>query len=109
MSEKRVEKNHRTKEEKLRIIEECQKNGVTVTCNKYGIFPSSYYTWLRKYKQMGTEGLIHGMTREQQKEIRRLERENQKLRNVIAQQQLESAMKDELLKKKYQDQKRGKL
>ena len=57
---------------------------------------------------MGPEGFIHGMTVEQQKEIRRLEKENQRLRNVVAQQQLESAMKDELLKKKYQEQRRGK-
>jgi len=109
MSEKRTEKIHRTKAEKLRIIEECQKNGITETCKKYGIYPSSYYSWVRKHKLMGPEGLTHGMTREQQKEIRQLEKENQQLRNVIAQQQLESAMKDELLKKKYQHQRRGKL
>jgi putative transposase len=108
MSEERKPKVHRTKEEKLQIIEECKKEGITATCKKYGIYPATYYDWVEKLKEMGSDGFRHGMKPEQLKEIRRLEKENQKLRNVIAQQQLESAMKDELLKKKYADRRRGK-
>ncbi|MBK7968561.1 MAG: transposase [Bacteroidetes bacterium] len=101
MSEGKKAKVHRTKEEKLRIINEVQKSGLSVTCTKYGIYPASYYQWVAKLKEMGESGLQHGMTKEHLKEIRRLQKENDALRNLVADQQLESRMKDELLKKKY--------
>ena len=50
---------------------------------------------------MGPEGLRHGMTPDHLKEIRRLEKENERLKQLVAEQQLESKLKDELLKKKY--------
>ena len=46
MSEMKKQKVHRSKEEKLQIIEEAQKNGITVTCTKYGIYPATYYQWV---------------------------------------------------------------
>jgi putative transposase len=101
MSEEKKTKVHRSKEEKLRIIEEAKRNGVSVTCKKYGIYPTSYYQWVEKLQEMGEKGLQHGMTKEHLKEIRRLQKENDQLRKLIADQQLESMMKDELLKKKY--------
>jgi putative transposase len=100
MSEGKKAKVHRTKEEKLRIIEEAQKQGVTVTCAKYGIDPGSYYQWVEKYREMGEKGLQHGMNKDHLKEIRRLQKENDRLRKLVAEQQLESMLKDELLKKK---------
>ena len=39
--------------------------------------------------------------RDSLKEIRRLEKQNQQLKQLLAEQQLESKLKDELLKKKY--------
>jgi putative transposase len=108
MSEPRKPKVHRTKEEKLRIMQECQKHGVVVVCKKYGIYPATYYSWVRKFKSMGAEGLQHGMTKEYLKEIRRLERENARLKDLVVQKELESSMKGELLKKKYAPKKFGK-
>ena len=102
MSTQRKAKIHRTKEEKMKIISEARKAGVTKTCVKYGIFPASYYSWVKKLGAMGEEGLSHGMTKEHLKEIKRLQKENDRLRNLLVQQQLESSMKDELIKKKYQ-------
>ena len=101
MSEARKTKVHRSKAEKLRIIDEAKSQGVTATCAKYGIYPATYYRWIEKIKQMGADGLRHGMTKEHLAEIRRLQSENDRLRKLVAQQQLESMMKDELLKKKY--------
>jgi putative transposase len=103
----RKPKVHRTKEEKLKIISEARKEGITQICEKYGIFPSTYYTWVKKLESMGLDGLQHGMTKEHLKEIRRLQKENDRLRNLVVQHQLESSMKDELLKKKYQHRKPG--
>lgn len=105
MSTQRKSKIRRTKEEKLKIISEVKRDGVTAVCEKYGIFPSTYYTWAKKLNSMGIEGLQHGMTKEHLKEIKRLQKENDRLRNLLVQQQLESSLKDELLKKKYLNQK----
>lgn len=104
MSEGKQTKVHRTKEEKLRIIAEANKHGVTATCAKYGVYPASYYQWVEKLKDLGEKGLEHGMTKAHLKEIRRLQKENDELRKLVADQQLESRMKDELLKKKYAGQ-----
>lgn len=101
MTEPRTSKIKRSKEEKLLILQEGKKNGVVETCRKYGIYPSSYYQWSRKYESMGTKGLEHGMTPEHIKEIKRLQKENDQLKKLLAEQQLESALKDDLLKKKY--------
>jgi putative transposase len=50
---------------------------------------------------MGEEGFAHGMTPEQLKRIRELEKENKLLKEIVIQKELESKLKDELLKKKW--------
>ncbi len=96
-----VQKRKFTKEEKQRIVKEAQSNGVTSTLDKYGVYPSTYYSWKKKLDTMGEKGLSHGMTPAHLKEIRRLEKENQLLKEIIAEKELESKLKDDLLKKKY--------
>jgi len=51
---------------------------------------------------MGAEGFTHGMPPDQLKEIKRLRKENQRLKDLLIEKELESKLKDELLKKKYQ-------
>lgn len=90
-----------SKEEKLRILKEAQENGVTTTLDKHGIYPATYYSWKRKYEEMGEAGFRHGMTTKHLKEIRRLEKENNTLKKLLAEKELEGHLKMELLKKKY--------
>ena len=90
-----------TKAEKLKILEEAKSQGVSATLDKYGVYPSTYYSWRKKLDSMGEKGLSHGMTPAHLKEIRRLEKENQLLKQIIAEKELESKLKDDLLKKKY--------
>ena len=80
-----------------------------VTLEKHGIFPATYYQWKKKLDTMGVEGFNHGMTPEQLKRIRELEKENQFLKEIIIQKELEGKMKDELLKKRYALEKKRKL
>ncbi|MBX7201645.1 MAG: transposase [Bacteroidia bacterium] len=94
--------NRKTKEEKLAILREATERGVTATCEKYGIYPATYYSWKAKYESMGAEGFTHGMPPDQLKEIKRLRKENQRLKDLLIEKELESKLKDELLKKKYQ-------
>ena len=98
-----------SKEEKLSILKEASQHGVTITLEKYGVYPASYYAWKKKLHSMGEEGLDHGMTKPQLKRIRHLEKENQMLKELVAEKELEGRLKDELLKKKYALEKRRKL
>lgn len=90
-----------SKEEKLRIVREAASNGVKTTLEKYGVYPATYYGWKKKVEQMGEAGLEHGMTPAHLKEIRRLEKENARLKELVAEERLQGKLKDELLKKKY--------
>ena len=90
-----------TNEEKVKILEEASKNGVTTTLEHYGIYPATYYAWKKKYTSMGEVGLDHGMTKEHLKRIRELEKENSQLKEIVAEKELEGRLKDELLKKKW--------
>jgi len=95
-----------TNEEKIRIIKEASENGVTPTCEKYGLYAASYYSWKKKLDEMGVDGLQHGMTPEHLKRIRQLEKENQLLKQLLAEKELEGKLKSELLKKQYALEKR---
>jgi len=90
-----------TKEEKLKIIKEASQKGVVLTLDKYGVYASTYYSWKKKFESMGEDGLSHGMTKAHLKEIRRLEKENDLLKKMLAEKELEGRIKDEALKKKY--------
>lgn len=90
-----------TKSEKLAIVKEASKNGVKLTLEKYNLYPATFYYWKKKLNEMGEEGLTHGLTKERLAIIKKLEKENQALKEIIAEKELESKLKDELLKKKY--------
>ena len=89
-----------SKETKLSILQEAKENGVNVTLLKHGLYPVTYYSWKKKFEQMGEEGFSHGMTPEHLKEIKRLEKENELLKKLLAEKELEGHLKSELLKKK---------
>lgn len=50
---------------------------------------------------MGEEGFAHGMTKERLAKIKKLEQEVDLPKQLLAEQELESKLKDELLKKMY--------
>jgi putative transposase len=95
-----MSKKH-SKEEKIKILQESKKNGVKVTLEKYSLYPATFYYWKKKYESDGEQGLSHGFSKEKEKRFKDLEKENLTLRAIIADKELESKLKDELLKKKY--------
>lgn len=101
-----MKKRSFTTEQKLAILKEASENGVNLTLAKHGIFPATYYQWKKKFASMGAEGFSHGMTTGQLKRIRVLEKENQLLKEIIVEKELEGKLKDELLKKKFALEKR---
>lgn len=94
-------RKHLTKEKKLQILKEASIKGVKATLEKYGIYPASFYSWKKKFEQMGEIGLQHSMTKERLARIKELEQEIELLKQLLAEKEMESKLKDELLKKKY--------
>jgi len=90
-----------TKEEKLQVLKEAEEKGVKYTLEKHGIYPATYYSWKSKYEEMGELGFRHGMTPAHIKEIKRLEKENTLLKQLLAEKEIEGHLKDEMIKKKY--------
>lgn len=90
-----------TKEEKLAIIREANENGVKVTLAKYDLYPATYYYWKKKLIVDGEDGLNHRTMKQHQAEIKKLEKENEVLKILLAEKELEGKLKDDMLKKKY--------
>ncbi len=91
-----------SKEEKLFILKEAEKEGVEVTIRKHGVYPSTYYSWRKKYQIGGESELDDKKSRKKDKDyIRQLEDETSLLKQLLAERDLEVALQDELLKKKY--------
>ncbi|MBK9626164.1 MAG: transposase [Flavobacteriales bacterium] len=91
-----------TAKKKLRIVQEAADQGSKVTLDTYRLYPATYYDWKRKLQAMEKKRLGVGRRPPKHlKEIRRLGKQNQQLKQLLAEQQLESKLKDELLKKKY--------
>ena len=93
-----------TAEEKLTFVQEAEKEGVVATCRKYGIYASAYYQWKRRYDVLGIEGLSSRRSRDP--EFERIMRENKRLKQLLADKELELNIKESLLKKTVQRKKR---
>jgi putative transposase len=98
----------RSKEEKERIIKEIQKMGIVAGCRHFGLSKSLFYDWVRRYNSLGIEGLEDRRRVDLDKQYKKLEKENERLKQLLAEKELESRMKDDLLKKKMAQWNRGK-
>lgn len=87
-----------TIDQKLTVIREGQEYGMLVTCRKHAIAQSLYYRWKRQFENKGIDGLQPSYYKIDP-EVRELERENERLKRIIAKQALELEVKSELLKK----------
>jgi putative transposase len=91
---------HRRKfspEERLSILQECEREGQAVTCRKYSISPSLIQKWKAKYESKGLEGLKRSYHRVDP-DKRAMEEEIERLKSIIVKQALELEFKSELLK-----------
>ncbi len=89
-----------TIEEKVSILKEAKTLGVVETCRKHGIYATTYYDWKKKYEQGGEEALRPEYSRQEQRDLKKLEKENERLKKLLAEKELEVQIKTELLKKK---------
>lgn len=77
-----------TTEDKLKIVKEASRVGVKETLAKYDIYPATYYSWRKKFEEMGEDGFRHGMTTKRLRELKALEKENLKLKELVAEKEL---------------------
>ena len=70
-----------SKDQKLKILKEASTQGVRETLEKYGVYPATYYSWKKKYEQMGESGFAQGMTKERLARIKELEQEVERKRS----------------------------
>jgi transposase-like protein len=87
-----------TPEEKLQILREAEQMGLEQTLRKHQLARSLYYRWKNTFNLQGVDGLQPKYHRVDPS-VRNLEKENERLRKVIAKMALELEVKDELLKK----------
>lgn len=90
-----------TREEKLRILQEAKQMGVKSILEKYDLYPATYYYWKKKLLVYGEAGLEHAKLKDHDARVKTLEKENEQLKILLAEKELESKLKDELLKKRY--------
>ncbi|MDI3520780.1 MAG: putative transposase [Anaerophaga sp.] len=85
-------------EEKIQILREEENYGVEVTCCKYQIAPSLFYSWKNRFDRHGPDGLTPKHHRVDP-QVKALEKENDRLGKIISRQAIEQEVKEELLKK----------
>jgi putative transposase len=88
-----------SQEQKLAILEEAKVAGMAATCRKYNLADSMIYKWRDKLESRGQEAL-RSHTRASAQELRQLEDENRRLKQILADKELELQMQKELIKKK---------
>ena len=90
-----------TEKEKLSILKEAEKEGVKKILGKYNLYSATYYYWKKKYTSLGSDSNLHTKGIYDVSAFRKLEKENAALKQLLAEKELESKLKDEMLKKKY--------
>jgi putative transposase len=105
---KKFQNHNRSKEEKERILLDIQRLGIVAGCRKHNIVRTVYYDWLKKYEAHGIEGLSDQRGKSFEAQMKKLEKENKLLKEIIAERDLEIHLQQELLKKRLQQWKKEK-
>ena len=87
-----------SKAEKLNILKEAEKIGVTETIRKYELSLTTYYNWKKKVELLGDEA-FNQARQSIDPEIKRLKEENTRLKQLLAEKELAIWVKEDLLKK----------
>jgi transposase-like protein len=87
-----------TVQEKLAILEEADKIGITPTLRKHNLSNSVFNRWRDQFNEGGASNMVPKYHRVDP-DLRTLEQENARLKKIIADQALELEFKTELLKR----------
>lgn len=84
--------------EKLQIIQDAELKGTAEASRIHGVSSSMIYRWSNQYREQGSAGLMKTKSPVDE-EKKELALENERLRQVVADQALTIRIKNELLKK----------
>ena len=90
-----------TDEQKLDILEQANKMGVTAVLRNHALSYSVFARWKLKFMQPDPNTRAHLLPNKTRSEIKQLTEENTRLKKIIATQALELERKDEELRKSY--------
>ena len=79
------QKVHRTGE--TSILKEAENEGVKKTMDRYGLYPATFYYWKKRYGNTNADGGKHVASAST---VRKLEKENAVLKQLLAEKELES-------------------
>lgn len=86
--------------EKLAVINYAKTNGNLQASREYDVSSTSVYKWIEAYESHGESGLSRkNKPSTESDELRRLRRENQQLKELVAEKELKLRIKEALLKK----------
>jgi putative transposase len=91
--EDRMQARQHTPEQIIKILDQAKKGEQTVTaiCREHGIAENTFYRWRQTYG---------GMTVNEAQRLKELEKENSRLKRLLAERMLENDLLKELLEKK---------
>lgn len=85
--------------EKLEILSQYQKEGVTRTSRQYGVSGTMIYKWQKAFESEGEEGLSGAKQKDKELEYAKLLRENNELKAMVAEKELQIRIQNEIIKK----------
>lgn len=88
-----------TVEEKLELMKECERFSVLRVARERGVSSATLYNWKKKYDAYGPAGFKKDA--KSQSSDRLLSKENQRLKNLLIEKELELEAQREMLKKKF--------
>jgi transposase-like protein len=86
-----------TAKQKLEILQEAEQFRMTTTLRKHSIYSNTLYQWKEKYAVGSMDALKNNHYR-MDPELKRLQKENEHLKALLADKELAFAIKEELLK-----------
>lgn len=96
------ERKRWTAVEKMTVLNFYNQNGIVRTVREFGLSSNQVYKWRDAYEQFGAEGLKgRGGKSVDEKDLalKRLLKENQELKTIIAEKELHIRIQQEMLKK----------
>jgi putative transposase len=89
-----------TDEQKLDILQEAEKNGITAALREHRLSYSVFSKWREKFMKKETDEMqAVALANKTKSELKQFMEENTRLKKIIADQALELERKDEALKK----------